>query len=368
MMRLMAIAMPCYAVTALYASADLATGRAAKSAARTTVQSTGLILGTISAWWLEQPVLIAAGFVAAYLCLAVWGAATAVSDGLRLWPRSGDWSDAASALRVVWLAYRVLILVPVLMQVHFIVERRVASLADPHAIAALDYARFVSDTAVILLAMPFGLAGLAAMAGAREEEFRAAAWQSIRLLLYVGVPIATALSVHASWAVRIAYGRGAFDAESVAVTTAILQSLAVGLCAQLIGYAGVRFLSARGKNRQVLAISAAGVLVNIALNLFLSPFVGVFGLGLASSANSLILAALVLRSLGLLQELRRDLLSLAVAVVLYVAVWQVVPAEFGRSIWAPPLVLGAYWLVFVTFVPQSRRAVSESWRLVRLAR
>ena len=131
------------------------------------------------------------------------------------------------------------------MQVHFIVERRVASVDSPHAVAALDYARFLSDTAVLLLAMPFALAGLAAMAPLPEAEFRKTASQSLRLLLYLGAPLSVGIALHANWAVRTIYARGAFGPESIAITTAILQTLAIGLWAQLIAYAGARFLSAR---------------------------------------------------------------------------------------------------------------------------
>jgi putative peptidoglycan lipid II flippase len=368
LVRVMAAAMPLYAITALYAAADLAAGRAAKSAARATVQSAGLIVGTIVAWWLDRPAFIAAGFVAAYLVLAIWGAVTATSNGLRLWPRPGDWPLAWVALSKVWSAYRVLIWVPALMQLHFIVERRIASVANPHAIAALDYARFVSDTAVLLLAMPFGLAGLATMAAASEDDYRAAAWQSIRLLLYAGIPISLALSYHAAWVVRIAFARGAFNAESVLVTSSMLQTLAVGLGAQLLGYAAVRFMSARGKNRRVLAITTAGVVANIALNYFVSTKIGVAGLGLAASANNVIVAALALMSLGLLRELLADLILLGAAAALYVISWQFFPADLERNLWAPPLAFGAYWAIFLALVPRSRQAVSQSWRLVRLAR
>src|SRR6185312_118435 len=101
-------------------------------------------------------------------------------------------------------------LVPLLLQVHFVIERRVASMVGADAVAALDYVRFLSDTAVLLLAVPIGLAGLGTMSQLTEPRFRELAARSMRLLLYVGVPLSLALVLHAELAVRIVFGRGAF--------------------------------------------------------------------------------------------------------------------------------------------------------------
>ena len=196
MVAVLALAMPCYALTGLYAAAEIAAGDARMAAARAAAQNIGLIGGTAVAWYLDSPVYIAVGFLAAYVALASWGFSRTLTNGLRPWPRRGEWAVARDELRHVWRAVRLLLLVPVLLQVHFVIERRVASLVSDGAVAALDYARFLSDTAVLLLAVPFGLAGLGAMATMSEARFRAAARRALRMLVYAGVPLSLSAAVH----------------------------------------------------------------------------------------------------------------------------------------------------------------------------
>jgi peptidoglycan biosynthesis protein MviN/MurJ (putative lipid II flippase) len=369
MVAVLAFAMPCYALTSLYASAELAAGDARMAAARASAQNVGLLAGVLVAWWSGSPVAIAAGFLAAYALLAARGLRAALARGLRLWPRHGEWSAAARLLEGVWRAVRVLLLVPVLMQVHFVVERRVASLVSGQAVAALDYARFVSDTSVLLLAMPLGLAGLGAMASMSDARFRDSALRSLRMLLYAGAPLSLILAVHGEAIVRLVFARGAFDAGSVATTAAILRWLGVGLWAQLIGYAGAKFLSARGQNVRALAIYASSLGVNVALNLALYPLLGAAALGVAAAANSVVFGVSILATHGLLQPLKRDLVTVGALALAYSLVWALpwtfVPAD-ARG-WLPLAACAAYWGAAAALVPRCREAVHEAWLSLRAA-
>jgi putative peptidoglycan lipid II flippase len=367
MVTVLAFAMPCYALTSLYASADLAAGDARMAAARASAQNVGLLAGALGAWWSGDPVAIAAGFLAAYALLAARGLRSALAVGLRPWPRRGEWRSAARLLDGVWRAVRWLLLVPVLMQVHFVVERRVASLVSGEAVAALDYARFVSDTTVLLLAMPLGVAGLGAMAAMSDARFRTAALRSFRMLLYAGAPLSLAIAVHGEAIVRLVFARGAFGADSVAATAAILRWLAVGLWAQLIGYAGAKFLSARGRNVRVIAIYAAALGANVALNLALYRLVGAAALGIAAAANSVVFGVLILAHLDLLAALKRDLATVGALAVAYALPWTLAPVNADARGWLPLLVCAAYWCAAVTLVPRCREAVHEAWLSLRTA-
>jgi putative peptidoglycan lipid II flippase len=365
MVQIMCLVMPLYALAALYASAELVAGRATLAAARSTVQSVGLVAGTVAAWLAGQPWLIAAGFSVAYAYLAAWGFITARANGLRILPPKGCWSSTRYPLVRIWSAYRVLLVVPILMQVHFVVERRVASVVDPRAVAALDYARFISETAVLLLATPFALAGLASMSVATEQDFQLLARKSIRTLLAIGVPISAALVAHATWVTRVAFARGAFDAESILVTSSILRMLAIGIWAQLVGYAGARFLSARGGNRQVLSIYVFAVVANVGLNLVLGRRIGVAALGLASAINSLILGLGVMLKLKVLNAMSRETVLLLVAAAGYEAIWCVLPESSAGSMWAPPAFFVTYWSVIFCLVRPLRVALRETLEVLR---
>ena len=367
MVTVLALAMPCYALTSLYASADLAAGDARMSAARASAQNVGLLAGALGAWWTGDPVAIAVGFLAAYALLAARGLHSAIASGLEPWPRRGEWRAAAQLLDGVWRAVRWLLLVPVLMQVHFVVERRVASLVSGEAVAALDYARFVSDTSVLLLAMPLGVAGLGAMAAMSDAGFRTAALRSFRMLLYAGAPLSLAIAVHGEAIVRLVFARGAFGADSVAATSAILRWLAVGLWAQLIGYAGAKFLSARGRSGRVIAIYAAAIGANVALNLVLYPLVGAAALGIAAAANSVVFGVLILAHLDLLAPLKRDLATVGALAGAYALPWTLVPVNTDARGWLPLIVCAAYWCAAATLVPRCREAVHEAWLSLRAA-
>ena len=367
MVAVLSLAMPFYALTGLYASAEIAAGKAHMAAARASVQSIGLMLGALLAWWSGEAAFIAAGFLAAYVALAGWGFKAMLAQNLRPWPRRSEWTAALSSLGIVWRAIRVLLLIPVLLQIHMVVERRVASIVSEHAVAALDYARFLSDTAVLLLAMPLGLAGLGAMAGMSEVRFRDVAHRSLRLLLYAGVPLSLALALHGETIVRLIFARGAFGPESVAATTTILQWLAVGLWAQLIAYAGAKFLSARDRNVRVIGIYLAAVGCNVALNLMLHPFIGAAALGVSAAVNSVVFGLLILKYLGLLARMGWDLFTVGSLAAAYVLLWALAPSDISTRWWLPLSAFALYWCVAVVLIPRCRQVLHEAWLSFRAA-
>jgi putative peptidoglycan lipid II flippase len=367
MVMVLALAMPFYALTGLYSSAEIATGRAGLAGARASVQSIGLMAGTLLAWWSGEPLYIACGFLCAYVLLAASGLRNALAQGLRPWPRRAEWGAASGLLGDVWRAVRVLLLVPVLLQIHFVVERRVASVVSADTVAALDYARFLSDTAVLLLAVPLGIAGLGGMATMSDARFRDVAQRSLRMLLYAGVPLSLAAALHGETIVRLVYARGAFDAGSVAVTTAILQWLAIGLWAQLVGYAGAKFLSARGRNPSVIVVYAAGVGVNVALNIVLQPLIGAAALGVAAAANSLVFGIGILLKLGVLARMQRDLATAGLLAGAYGLIWIAAPPDVAASAWLPLVGFAAYWCSAGLLVPRCRAVLHEAWLALRAA-
>lgn len=367
MVTVLALAMPFYALTGLYAAAEIAHGRARMAAARASMQNIGLMAGTIVAWWTGAPVWIAAGFLAAYILLAGWGFATSLASGCRPRLARADWPEAAKALAGVWRAVRLLLLVPVLLQIQWIVERRVASIVSPDAVAALDYARFLSDTAILLLAMPLGIAGLGAMANLGETRFHDLAHRSLRMLLYAGVPLSLVMAMHGETVVRLIFARGAFDADSVAETATILQWLAVGLWAKLIGYAGVKYLSARNRNVRVIGVHFATVACGVAANLALYPFIGTAALGVAAAVGSLVFGLLILRSLGLLERLRRDLVTVGALAAAYIALWALAPLGSAVDGWLPLWAFVAYWCTAVVSIPRCRHVMHDVWLSFRAA-
>jgi peptidoglycan biosynthesis protein MviN/MurJ (putative lipid II flippase) len=367
MVVVLALGVPLYAAVSVYAAAGIAAGEPWLAAARASWQNACVLGGTLLAWWRGEPIYIAAGFVAAYALLALAGAGMAYRRGLSFWPRRSEWSGALAELAPVGRAVRLLLLVPLLIQLHLVIERRVASIVSPDAVAALDYARFLSETALLLLAMPFGVAGLGALAPLADDRFRELAARSLRTLLYAGVPLSLAAALHAEPIVRFVYERGAFGAESVAATTAVLQWSAPGLWGALVGYAGVRFLSARSANGRATSIYVAAFGANIAVNVALHPFIGAAALGAAAAANGVVFGLAIVGALGLFARLARDLATLAALATSYVALMAVAPGEFAAHAWLPFAAFLCYWIAAASLVPSCRRVVADTWSALRVA-
>jgi putative peptidoglycan lipid II flippase len=368
MVEVMVWAMPLYSLTSLCAAAQLAAGKPEIAAARASVQSAGLITGTLCAWWLDEPLLMPLGFVLAYVWLAGWGLKSVIQEKLRLWPKAAEWPDALRSLNSVWRAFRLVIWVPIVIQLNFVVERRVASLVDTNALSAVDYARFVSETAVILLAMPFGVAGVAEMARMNERQFSEAASRSFRMLMLIGVPLSVGAAVHSDWIIKALYGHGAFGAASVATTAAIMRGSGACLWAQLIAYAGAKFLSARGLNRAVVGIYAISVGSNIGLNILLSRYIGVYALGVSSGVNNLLAGVSILLYLRLWGAVQRELVWLVAAGLGYVVLWLWLTGYGAHAGWLVPVFFVAFWGATFLSVNRLRRALSDIWEMLRSRR
>lgn len=348
--RVLAISLPSYAVVSLYSAVDLAAGSGAISAARASIQSLGLIIGTLLAWVMGQPLFIAGGFVAAYFLLSFWGARVAVGHGMSF-SVFDCFNNARSELINVWRSFRTLIWIPVLLQVHQTIERQVASIVHPDAISALDYARFVSDTLVVLVAVPFATAGLSTMARMSEEEFIAGASRSFRVLLLIGVPVSAIFFQGSEFIVRLLFQRGAFGEGSVLITSDLMAALSLGVWGQLIGYAGGRFLSARARNAEVLVITAIGVFANIAVNLSLEREFGVATMGVAAAVNGILFGGLALWRVGLDKSCFRFLLQVIFFAALYCLLVQLL-FSFSDGVFSFFGITALFWL-FVLF--SSRR-------------
>lgn len=359
MVLLMIAAMPPYLLFGLHAAVDVCHGRGALVAARATGQTIGVIAGTLAAWVLHQPLLIAVGFAAAQYILFVWGVIVARRYGysvlafdLKLW---------RPHLMLLWRGARMLIWVPLLLQMQYVVERRVVSLVDVGGIAALDYARYAIDTLVYLFATPFAIAGLSSLALLSRDEREDAIEETFKLLMLIGVPSATVLANFGANFVEIFFARGEFGKHSVGLTAAVLQGSAYGMWAQLLCYVGFKYLSALGKNGSVLVLMALGVCITISFNLFTYESLGAASLGVAMSLQSIVLLPFIALALGVAGRLLNLIKKWAPSILLYQAL-----ALCLQHLELPGVlkltISGAYWMLVLVLVAEWRAS------LIRYAR
>lgn len=360
----LAPALPAYVLTGLFAATELIHGQGRVAAARASIQSIGLLLGTIAAWALNSPLLIAVGFVAAYFALLVWSAGINRKLGLSLTAPVGDWSAWRAALWPVARVFLVLMWVPISLQVSQVVERRVASEISANAVAAMDYARFITDTLLVLIAMPFGMAGQAAMPTMEEKEFRRQAERAFQLLIAVGLPLSVFIWAHAVPMVTLLFKRGAFDQASVVITSDILASYALGIVFLLVAYAGQKFLNARGRNAVVLRTTVLGVIAAVLCNLTLSSWLGPSVLGVAAALSGVVMMATVMWALGLTATLWRATWTWWATAAFHALV--VVGLRLTvRPQWWMELIAGLLvWGVATALIGRQRLVVQQAWRVL----
>jgi putative peptidoglycan lipid II flippase len=351
----MALALPLYIAGSLFAYLDMGHGSYLLASMRTSIQSLGLIGGTLTAYWFGRPVLLAWGFTAAYTAFAIWGLARTGKRG-ELQPRWAMMREKAPAvLRDFWQTWRPLMVLPVLLQGNIALERIVASLIGSQVVPALDYARFITETGVVLLATPLGLAGLSELSGLSTTETRDRITRVLRPMLILSVPVSAFLALHSKPVIDILYQRGAFGEESADVTQSILFGLSLGFWGHMAGYVLLKALNAQLRNREVFWFMATALGLNAAINVSMYQTWGPVTLGIGSSVFGLTLFVTGVLAVGVGRAVWATVGWLAIGVMLYVPLSPLVPA-------APLLVMPAlffllYWGAFVLIVPPLRRAI-----------
>ena len=131
-------------------------------------------------------------------------------------------------------------------------------------------------------------------AGGREGEFRTTIQQTLRISLFLVLPMSAGLMAVARPLISLIYGGGKFDDFSTGITASALSWMALGMA----GYAVQNILSrayfARQEGRVPLVAGGVSILVNIALCLALAERFSVAGLALSSAVSAGVYALLLL--------------------------------------------------------------------------
>src|SRR6185312_13357906 len=219
--QVMGLGVPFYIAGGLFSYLEMGHNSYSLASARASLQSTGMIAGTLMAFEFHQPVMLAWGFTLAYLIFASWGLGRVMSRGWAPLPAGLSKSDFAEIGREFWRVVRPLMLLPVLLQGNIAAERAVASLLGIAASASLDYAKFITDTGVLLLAVPLGLAGLSAISQMEDSQSDSLLRGLLPGLLLATVPASVALAAHSPLVIATIYQRGQFGPEATNLTQTI---------------------------------------------------------------------------------------------------------------------------------------------------
>lgn len=359
MLAIAAIGVPFYVQYNLYTLVGLAHDDVRLINLRPSFQSVGLICGTVAAYLTGDVSVLAWGFTIPYIVLCGWGA---------FWIRRKDYLDVdgdervrlpeamgyRTALGMFWQRLRPLLVVPVILQGSIAVERIVGSLLGVEVVAATEYARFVVDSCMALLAAPLGLAGLASFAQMRQDEVLGGLRRLLPPVLLATIPLSLVLCLNSRGIVDVLYGRGEFDTRAVETSSVMLLGFALGIWAQVIGYTLMKVLNARGMNLQVAIVMALSFSAAIAVNLTMYRYWGPFTLGAASSICGLLMFVVSAHLLGMLRHTLTLIAYLLPGAAAAATIGYSLRGSGFLSLIVSSVVVLVVWLGYVAVVPKLR--------------
>ncbi|MDB5619401.1 lipid II flippase MurJ [Tardiphaga sp.] len=304
--RIMALGMPASAMINVLAAGEIALGRTRLTNVRASILNIAVLIGIALLSASGNFHTLAWSFSIAFNVLGAWGLYTMWREGVLSF-RGLTLADVASAGREYLRRLRPLLALPVAEQANVWVERLLASRVATGAVASMDYARTLTESALLLISQPVGLAVLSS----HPPKDPAAQVESIaRPILALALPASAFLVMFAPEIVRLVFFRGAFNDHAVTLTSQALRGIAFGLWASTLGWILIRILNGAGRNFAAAVIIVTAYVVNTAVN-FLTLQVlgagdGTLMLGVGETARGFVLLAGVVIAL----DSRRKLLWL----------------------------------------------------------
>lgn len=237
----------------------------------------------------------------AQLFLLVWGAR---KSGFSMSVRMPRFDPAVKRLLVLMGPA---IVTGGVTQINLLIGQIIASAQDG-AIALLNYADRINQLPLGVIGIAVGVVLLPELSRALKAgnlvEAQHLQNRSLEFALGITVPAAIGLMVMPAPIVNILYERGAFSAETTALTAAALAGFAAGLPAYVMIKVFQPAYFAREDMKTPMRFAIVQVIVNIALSLALFPFLGHVAIALATAASAWCNVFLLAGSLWLSGEFR----------------------------------------------------------------
>ncbi len=256
-----------------------------------------------------------------------------------------------------------------LLQFNTVADRAISSLIGPGAVSALRYGEALMRTPIGAIAPAWGAAIYPTLVkGAQQADDEHSLGRStasaMRYAMAAFVPIAVLSAALAPLAVQVAYGRGAFDADDAAQTSAVVAAFAPLLLALMVSPILTSAHNALRHGRVLLATGTINVIINLLLNLLFGPLIGAAGIALSTSLTGALLTIFLASRLaelkdsgvvpGLWATLARSLVAISVpGVPIAVVTWLGLVRADGIGSLPALLILGVGGLVAYALI--SRR-------------
>lgn len=185
-------------------------------------------------------------------------------------------------------------------QINVLVDRTLAS-KTVGGITALNYATKVDNVLeqiIIASLATVMFASFASFAAQRKtKEFNNAVSKTLLIVSACMIPVTVYAIIYAEPIITLLFGRGAFDAQSINMTSEAMMFYSIGLIALSLNTIINRALYAIKQIALTTAISCAGVGSNVVLNLILENYMGINGLALATSIANILTCLMLLIAL-----------------------------------------------------------------------
>jgi peptidoglycan biosynthesis protein MviN/MurJ (putative lipid II flippase) len=366
MICVMAFGIPLFVNGSMNSYLALSLGRYRPTSLRSSIQNVGLLGGVAAAAITRDGIYLAWGFTggcAAYCMFAfVYARRRHMVVNNNAWL---GWRESRRILKPFFTLMRGLLLIPLVIQGNEALERVVASFLGPQTVAATEFANFVADTFVTLIAVPLALAGMSSMSGEVDPQTaaRRRATSLTPALLLVGLPISLLLSMRARGAVGVLYERGHFDAASAAATATVLTGFAIGLWAQLLGYVYTKLYSATFQVRRLVRTTCGGVAAAMATMALAIPTRHPIFIGLGGTAYGIVVTGVAASQMGVLRDLVRWLCRLVPPCALILLLAPLFPGQSIGSLLGFTASALAVWGAYACLVPTVRSEVRRVlWR------
>ena len=201
---------------------------------------------------------------------------------------------------MAYIAFPVIIGISV-NQINVLVDRTLASQIVVGGISALNYANRLNDFVQGIFVMPIATVMYPMISKMAAEdnisELKKAISQAIDGINLLVIPVAIGTMIFSEPAVKLLFGRGAFDSNAVAMTANAVFFFSFGM----VGF-GLRQILARvffslQDTKTPMINAAISMVMNIILNIILSKYMGIGGLALATSIAAIFGTVLLFISL-----------------------------------------------------------------------
>ncbi len=177
-------------------------------------------------------------------------------------------------------------------QINILIDRAMASMFPEGAVSGMNYGHRLTNVFSGLLSTAVATALFPQMveliSHKKLEELEKLLTKILSIFMLLMIPVTVACMLFSQDLVRAVFERGAFQEDSVALTSGVFTFYSLGLLFVASSTVVTNVFYGFGDTRTPLIIALINMVINVALNLTLAHFMGVNGLALATSLAALI--------------------------------------------------------------------------------